>query len=118
MATVQERNAVIGKYFIEQMDILDRKGKDYTGGQASIDGCHNFKEIAKRFDGAPLDALTVIAIEFMKHVMALETYVKTRHVESEGMSNRFNDIANYSNMMRFIFEESNNLLEPDFIDAG
>lgn len=101
-----ERNAKIREYQEQQMKILDAKGADYTGGQASEDGNANFKEVARRLSGAPMNEMTVWAVYFLKHVMAIETFVKVGRVESEGMEGRFDDLANYANIGRTIFEES------------
>ena len=99
------RNQRIAEYCKCQMEILERKGADYSGGRESEDGNANFSEVARRLEGVPLDKLTVWAVYFEKQVIAIETFIKTRHVESEGMAERFNDIANYANIRHTIFEE-------------
>lgn len=102
---LEARNKRIQEYQQEQMEILDAKGADYTGGKASEDGNHNFSEVARRLAGAPMNAMTVWAVYFLKHCLAVETFVKLGRVESEGMEGRFNDLANYANIGRAIFEE-------------
>jgi hypothetical protein len=87
------------------MAILDAKGTDYTGGQASIDGNSNFKEVARRLEGAPMTPLTVLFIYFEKQLLAVESCIKTGRVESEGLEARLNDLANYANLARGLWKE-------------
>lgn len=102
---LKQRNERIKTYQQEQMKILEAKGADYTGGQASVDGNANFKEVGRRLAGAPMGPLTVWAVYFEKHLLAVETFIKTGRVESEGMEERFDDLANYANIGRSIYEE-------------
>jgi hypothetical protein len=102
---LKTRNARIAEYQREQMEILDSKGADYTGGMASVDGNRNFKEVARRLEGAPITPLTVLFVYFEKQLLAVETYLKTGRVESEGLEHRFNDLANYANLARSLWEE-------------
>lgn len=104
--TLRERNQKIKKYQLEQMSILDKKGMDYTGGEESTDGNRNFSEIAGRLEGAPLTDLTVCMIYLEKQIMALETFIKTGHLESEGIESRLNDVSNYANIFRTLLEET------------
>lgn len=96
---VAERNKKIKGYHQEQMDILNKKGMDYTGGSLSVDASFDAKEIARRLQGAPMDALTVRYMLMCKNILALETYVKTRVLESENIRGRCFDIANYINII-------------------
>lgn len=105
---LSERNAKIREYQAQQMKILEMKGADYSGGKSAEDGNANFKEVARRLNGAQIDEITVWAVYFLKHVISIETFVKTGRNESEGMEGRFDDLANYANIGRTIFEEMQN----------
>lgn len=102
---IKERAVKVAQYHQEQMDILNKKGADYTGGEAAVDANANFKEVARRLKGSPMSPLTVWAVYFEKQVLAVETFVKTGRVESEGLDGRFNDIANYAQIGRTLVEE-------------
>lgn len=106
-----ERNEKIKHYHYEQQDILHVKGADYTGGSLSIDCSHDVKEIERRIQGAPLDHVTLRFIFLCKHIISLETYIRTRKLESESLGSRCNDICNYINILRAEIEELEKMKE-------
>lgn len=69
------------------------KGNDYA--KPDEDVLSNFKEVAFRLNGAPLDALTVWAVYFEKQVTAIERYIRDRSLSSESIQSRFQDVHNY-----------------------
>ena len=78
--------------------LLSQKGQDY----ARLDQgnrLRNFEVVADLLQGALIDAVTVCAIYWLKHVLALCTYVSTRSLESEGLSGRFTDLQNYGYLL-------------------
>ena len=95
---LSERNRLIERYHKVQLEILNLKGMDYTGGQESKDANANFKEAARRLEGAPMSMWTSWAVYLIKHVIAVETFVRTGRVESEGIEQQLHDIANYANI--------------------
>ena len=100
-----ERNDRIKSFHAQQQDILHVKGMDYTGGALSTDSSHDVKEVARRLEGAPLDHITLRFVHLCKHIIALETYIRTRKLESEGIDGRCNDVCNYINILRTEIEE-------------
>ena len=104
---LKTRNEMIQKYQAEQMEILQRKGHDYAAGEAEVNGNENFRIIAELLKGAPMDETTVWAVYFLKPVLSVVTFVRTRRVESEGMEGRMNDIAKYANIFRTLLDGMN-----------
>lgn len=102
---LKERNQKIRDYHKEQMDILERKGSDYNGGRGeSVNVHHSHIEAARRLSGAPITPVTIWYTMMTKHLMAIETFIKTGNIESEGLEGRLNDIANYANIGRSMLE--------------
>lgn len=93
---------------------LTTKGPDYAHhdtGTGELDRLANFKEVAHRLEGAPLDLTTVCAVYFEKHVVAIERAVKDRKLSSEALLGRFADACNYLDLLLACFAESN----PDMV---
>ena len=94
------------KHFREMIkacyEIYNRKGHDYTIGNADKDRLYNFKATAERVGITPMQ---VWAVHFDKQILAVAAYVKTGKVESEGISSRFHDIVNYAVLGKLLAEE-------------
>lgn len=87
--------AVVEKYLIP---VLKAKGNDYSRQTLlpeDNDTNANFKKIAERLKGAPMDKYTVLAVYYEKHILALETWINTRKLESEKLDGRLTDLINY-----------------------
>jgi hypothetical protein len=85
----------------EQDSLLVDKGADYADqGVFGDEKLANFKEVAKRLAGAPLDATTICAVYWLKHVIAIERWVRDRKVSSEPIEGRFDDESNYNLLLR------------------
>ena len=99
--------------------LLSIKGQDYA--RADKDNrLRNFELIADLLAGAPMDAVTVCAIYWLKHVLAICTYVATRKLESEDLDSRFTDNQNYGYLLEACVasqEEAKRVpRSPDLID--
>lgn len=81
----------------EANDILAVKGPDYAG-HGEDNRLANFETIAELLKGAPIDALTIAAVYWLKHVFAICTYVRTRREGSEPMPGRWADERNYNGL--------------------
>ena len=84
--------------------LLSIKGQDYAriyDGQVlgEANRLRNFEVIADLLKGAPVDALTVAAIYWLKHVLAICTYVADRMPGAEPLGSRFSDVNNYSYLL-------------------
>lgn len=86
-----------------QDNLLRTKGNDYT--MANEDRCHNFKVVAEMVGISPLQCWGVY---YLKHVLALATYVKYGKVESEGIYERFVDANNYAYLGLALIEDQKN----------
>lgn len=94
---------------------LTTKGPDYAHhdtGTGELDRLANFKEVAHRLEGAPLDQTTVCAVYLEKHIVAIERAIKDRKLSSEGLLGRFADARNYLDLLLACFAESNPLMVP------
>ena len=94
---------------------LVTKGPDYAHhdtGTGELDRLANFKEVAHRLEGAPMDLTTVCAVYFEKHVVAIERAVKDRKLSSEALIGRFADARNYLDLLLACFAESDPLMVP------
>lgn len=93
--TEQEFAEFYTSFETEMLDTLSAKGNDYTRG-AEVEGedrLANFKTVANMLG---LNPLQVWAVYYMKHVLAILTYIKTGEIQSEPMRGRFLDAANYA----------------------
>lgn len=84
--------------------ILVAKGPDYAG-HGEDNRLANFETIAELLKGAPVDALTVAAVYWLKHVFAICTYVRTRREGSEPMPGRWQDERNYNALTFACYED-------------
>lgn len=86
-----------------QDNLLRTKGNDYT--MANEDRCHNFKVVAEMVGITPMQCWGVY---YLKHVLAIATYVKHGKVESEGIYERFVDANNYAYLGLALIEDQRN----------
>lgn len=82
----------IDELFRGCVDILGKKGQDYTVGQNDTDRLYNFREGALKAGVTPRQ---VWFVYFWKHLTAIERYVKEGRVDSEGIKGRIQDGINY-----------------------
>lgn len=94
---------------------LESKGPDYAhhSTDGTVDRLANFKEVAHRLEGAPLDATTVCAVYLEKHVVAIEKAIKARKLSSEPLLSRFTDARNYLDLLLACFAETNGDMVPE-----
>lgn len=78
------------------------KGHDYTVGNGDADRLWNFKAVADMLGITPMQALGVY---WLKHVLAICTYIKLGKVESEDIDGRFLDESNYNLLGRALIED-------------
>ena len=90
------------KIMLQCWEIYNRKGADYTIGQAEQDRLHNFRTAA---EAAGITMMQAWYVYFYKHCAATAAYVKTGKVESEGIEGRLLDIINYAILGLKILEE-------------
>ena len=88
----------------EANSILKAKGPEYAG-HGEDNRLANFETIAELLRGAPIDALTVAAVYWLKHVFAICTYVRTRQEGSEPMFGRWADERNYNALTWACYED-------------
>jgi hypothetical protein len=81
-------------------EILDTKGPDYSN---SDDRLANFKRLGSLLGIPPIQVWAVYA---MKHMDAIMTYAKSGKVESEEITGRFLDLANYAVLGAALVQES------------
>jgi hypothetical protein len=102
----EDFNTLVREARAAQDDILLTKGADYADqGVFGDDKLANFKEVERRLRGAPLDATTICAVYWLKHVIAMERWVRDRKVSSEPIEGRFDDEANYNPLLRACAQE-------------
>lgn len=91
------------KDFREKQDkLIILKGNDYTVGNAQEDRLWNFKEVGALLGITPLQCLGVY---WLKHVLAICTFIKYGKVESEDIDGRFLDESNYNLLGRALIAE-------------
>jgi hypothetical protein len=100
--TNDEFNNMVTAFRIAQDELILKKGHDYT--IASADRLFNFKFVG---DLLGLKPEQVCAVYWLKHVIAILTYLKTGRIESEEpLDGRFLDEANYLLLLKACLNES------------
>lgn len=89
--THQDYNAHVIEFTERMKSVTWAKNADYSAGTA--DAMHDYYAAAEECDVTPIKAWFVL---FMKHVRAIQKFVRTGRVESEPMTGRFTDVANYA----------------------
>lgn len=77
-------------FMAEMRKVTTAKNSDYSAG--TDDAMYDYKSTAARLGVTPVQAWATL---FMKHVHALEKFVKTGQLASESIHGRLIDIANY-----------------------
>jgi hypothetical protein len=86
----------------KQDELIISKGHDYTVGNGDSDRLWNFKTVAEMIGITPMQALGVY---WLKHVLAICTYIKLGKVESEDIDGRFLDESNYNLLGRALIHD-------------
>lgn len=81
----------VEKFTDEMRAVTLTKNKDYCAG--TDDAMHDYHAAAIESAITPMQAWSVF---MMKHVRAIQRYVKTGSVSSESIQGRFIDLANYA----------------------
>lgn len=85
----------------KRFEMCDEKSKSYTKG--SGDRLNNFKELGAMLGVEPP---VVMSVYFGKHVLALFHWFKTGQESSEGIPSTIDDLQNYLDLARALYEES------------
>lgn len=89
----------VTKILQEEADgILLAKGPDYAS-HAGDNRLANFELVAQLLQGAPIDATTVASVYWLKHVLAICTFIRNRRPGSEPILGRFADERNYNALL-------------------
>ena len=72
---------------------MEAKGPDYAGGEDK-EVNSNFRDVAALFDNK-FDDIDVWWVYFLKHLLALKTWIVTRTLKSETLRGRLMDLINY-----------------------
>jgi hypothetical protein len=89
--THEEYAIHVQKFTSEMQRITAAKNKDYSAGTA--DAMYDYYSTAERAGITPVQSWFVL---MMKHVHAVERYVKTGDLSSETIDSRLLDLANYA----------------------
>ncbi len=94
---------IVNDTFGKCLDILDKKGADYTKGALQEDPFNNFKTVAKDLGITAEQAWAVYAY---KHWAAVTNYIKSGgQSESEPIEQRLFDVINYSLLLMGMIQE-------------
>ena len=85
--------------FVDILELNYTKGNDYAGDE---DVFANFKRNAQRLGLQPHE---VWGVYFMKHIDAIETYLRTGNLESEPIESRIDDAILYLLLLRGMIED-------------
>lgn len=97
-----EFDQLVKAFRLRQDELIIRKGNDYTVRNAQEDRLWNFKFVAGLVGITPMQALGVY---WLKHVLAICTFIKYGKVDSEGVEGRFLDEANYNLLGKALADE-------------
>lgn len=103
--TNNEFNTLISAFRKEQDKLIINKGNDYTNGNGEADRLYNFKWVAEQLGLTPLQ---VLGVYWLKHVLAIMTFIKEGKLESEGIESRLLDENNYNLLMKALIDECEN----------
>lgn len=111
-----EFEKMVTEFRAKQDLLILSKGHDYTVGNGDADRLWNFKTVADMLGITPMQALGVY---WLKHVLAICTYIKLGKVESEDIDGRFLDESNYNLLGRALINDlSGNPREEVLRTAG
>lgn len=89
--THEDYAAHVETFIAEMVTTTKAKNADYSAG--TDDAMHDYHASAIECDVTPMQAWFML---FMKHVRAVQRYVRTGAVASESIHGRFIDLANYA----------------------
>jgi hypothetical protein len=89
--THEEFATHVKEFLIEMRETMAAKNPDYSAG--TDDAMNDYHSASSATGVTPLQAWAVLT---MKHVHAIQRYVKTGSVSSEAIHGRFVDLANYA----------------------
>jgi hypothetical protein len=99
--TFKEFNKFQADLYVEVLKIKDTKGKEYAN---STDRFANFNRLSNRLD---ISNLQVAWIYLVKHLDAIESYIKTgKTFSTESIRSRFIDAITYLFLIAGIVEEN------------
>ena len=98
--SLQERNERCGEFFGRCQAILDRKGADYTVAGDAL------KEITQLAEQLSITPEQVLWVYMYKHLSALLNWLQAGALQSEDVSERLVDIANYCALMSLFVREA------------
>ena len=81
---------------------LELKNNDYTAGKKETDGLANFHIIGDLSGQGPMHTWLTY---YLKHTMAIITFVKNNHVASEPIEGRIVDSINYLGLLWALVKE-------------
>jgi hypothetical protein len=93
---------LVKQFRLRQDKLILSKGHDYTVGNGDEDRLWNFKTVAGLLGISPMQALGVY---WLKHVLAICTYIKIGHLKSENLDGRFLDESNYNLLGRALIDD-------------
>lgn len=94
-------NALVDAAQARERELLRAKGHDYT--RADLDRLYNFKSVAERLGLTPLQ---VWGVYFEKHVLSVETLIKTGRLESEPIQGRIDDVRCYALLLEALIADN------------
>lgn len=89
--THDQYSAHVKQFTDEMKEVTLAKNADYCAG--TDDSMHDYHAAAVESAITPMQAWSVF---MMKHVRAIQRYIKTGSVSSEAIQGRFIDLANYA----------------------
>ncbi len=89
--THEEYAEHVRQFVAEMTQVTKAKNADYCAG--TDEAMNDYYSASERANVTPVQAWAVL---FMKHVHAVERFVKTGTVSSEAIHGRFIDLANYA----------------------
>ena len=98
--TTQELIAMVEEFQVQEVEMLKSKGADYSG---TSDTLSNFKSIAAL---SGTSKYFVWLVYFLKHVWAINTWVKTGgNLKDESIESRIMDARNYLILLLALIKE-------------
>lgn len=97
--TPEKRHDIITKFLAECVGLLNRKGEDYSRGEADV--LSNFRRVSEDLGLTPKEVAWVYA---RKHIDSIAGYLKTGK-SSEPIRGRLQDLVNYLLIIWCLIEE-------------
>jgi len=96
----QQREKLIKDLLGKAEELRIKKGNDYSG---MVDVNSNFKRLGERLGLSPMQILWVYLV---KHLDAIETFIKDGKVKSEPIEGRIIDAVNYLLILNSLIKET------------